>query len=127
ALDETTDILHVGAGAKWNQVLPYLNERGKSVAVMQSNNSFSVGGSISVNCHGWQTGKPPIASTVESFRLMQADGTIVRCRRAEYLELFSLVLGGYGLFGIILDIDLRGVNNLPLILDRFECSIEKYA
>jgi FAD/FMN-containing dehydrogenase len=78
---------------------------------MQSNNDFSVGGSLSVNCHGWQPNRPPIASTVLSFRLMKADGTIVRCSRLENAELFSLVLGGYGLFGIILDADLQVVPN----------------
>src|SRR5262245_20808956 len=65
-LDETTNLLEVQAGALWSDVVPFLNARGRSVAVMQSNNSFSVGGSISVNCHGWQTNAPPIASTVES-------------------------------------------------------------
>src|SRR5437660_314829 len=83
-------------------IIPYLDRRRHSVAVMQSDNTFSVGGSLSVNCHGWQFGRPPIASTVESLRLMQADGSIVRCSRTENPELFSLVLGGYGLFGIIL-------------------------
>src|SRR5262245_62516220 len=61
--DPTTSILHVQAGAIWADILPYLNERGLSVGVMQSNDSFSVGGSMSANCHGWQTGKPPICST----------------------------------------------------------------
>jgi FAD/FMN-containing dehydrogenase len=103
--------LHAGAGARWSEVIPYLDSRGYSVAVMQSNNNFSVGGSISVNCHGWQHNQPPIASTVESFRLMKADGAVVQCSRTENPELFSLVLGGYGLFGIILDVDLRVVAN----------------
>lgn len=110
-LDESRDILTVQAGALWRDIIPYLDKRGKSVAIMQSNNSFSVGGSISVNCHGWQYSRPPISSTVESFRLMLADGTIVRCSREENVELFSLVLGGYGLFGIILDVDLRVRDN----------------
>src|SRR5712691_11154441 len=57
-LDETKDILHVQAGAFWQEIIPYLDERGRSVSVMQSNNSFSVGGSISVNCHGWQFDRP---------------------------------------------------------------------
>ena len=96
-LDEERNLLHVGAGALWKDILPYLDEHGRSVAVMQSNNSFSVGGSISVNCHGWQFGRPPIASTVESFRLMKADGAIVRCSRDSNEGLFSLALGGYGL------------------------------
>src|SRR5207237_10295442 len=118
-LDEHNDLLHVQAGAKWADVIPYLDQRGRSVEVMQSDNSFSVGGSLSVNCHGWQFGRPPIASTVESFRLMKADGAIVRCSRTENRELFSLVLGGYGLFGIILDADLRVVADEALRLEQY--------
>ena len=118
-LDAEKRIFHVGAGARWSQIIPYLDARGFSVAVMQSNNDFSVGGSISVNCHGWQHNHPPIASTVESLRLMKADGVIVRCSRDENAELFSLVLGGYGLFGVILDVDLRVVHN-----ERYRPEIE---
>lgn len=110
-LDTERSLLSVGAGARWAEVVPYLDARGYSVAVMQSNNDFSVGGSISVNCHGWQHDRPPIASTVERFRLMKADGTIVWCSRDENAELFGLALGGYGLFGIILDLELHVVPN----------------
>jgi FAD/FMN-containing dehydrogenase len=110
-LDTAAQILHVGSGARWSEIIPYLDARGFSVAIMQSNNNFSVGGSLSANCHGWQQDRPPIASTVASFRLMRADGTIVRCGRSENSELFSLVMGGYGLFGVILDVDLHVVRN----------------
>jgi FAD/FMN-containing dehydrogenase len=92
---------------------------------MQSDNTFSVGGSLSVNCHGWQFGRSPIASTVEGFRLMQADGSIVRCSRDENSELFSLVLGGYGLFGIILDADLRVVPNERYRLEQFVVPVDQ--
>lgn len=108
-LNSSTKILTVQSGAKWSQVIPYLNQQGYSIAVMQSNNDFSVGGTMSANAHGWQPNHPPFASTVESFRLMLADGTVVQCSRRENAELFSLVLGGYGLFGIILDVNLRVV------------------
>jgi FAD/FMN-containing dehydrogenase len=110
-LNERDNLLHVQAGARWSEVVPYLDKHRRSVAVMQSNDSFSVGGSLSVNCHGWQQNRPPIASTVESLRLMKADGQIVRCSRTENAELFSLVLGGYGLFGVIFDVELRVVPN----------------
>jgi len=110
-LNEEKTLLTVQSGAVWADILDYLEPLGCSVAVMQSNNSFTVGGSISVNCHGWQFGRPPIASTVESFRMMTADGTLLRCSRTENEELFSLALGGYGLFGIILDVELRIVPN----------------
>jgi FAD/FMN-containing dehydrogenase len=110
-LNATTGILTVQSGAKWSEVLLYLNQQEYSVAVMQSNNDFSVGGTMSANAYGWQHDRPPFASTVESFRLMLADGTVVQCSRQENAELFSLVLGGYGLFGIILDVNLRVVPN----------------
>ncbi len=118
SLDEAGNILHVQAGAKWADIIPYLDEHGRSVAVMQSDNSFTVGGSLSVNCHGWQYGRPPIASTVESFHLMKADGSVVRCSRSENPQLFSLAIGGYGLFGVILDADLRVVPNERLRLEQ---------
>jgi FAD/FMN-containing dehydrogenase len=117
-LDVASDILTVGAGALWADVLPFLDTHGRSVAVMQSNNSFSVGGSLSVNCHGWQVGKAPFISSVESFRLMTADGVVHRCSRTENAELFSLAAGGYGLFGVILDVGLRVVPNMRYRVER---------
>ncbi|MBW4524088.1 MAG: FAD-binding oxidoreductase [Phormidium tanganyikae FI6-MK23] len=108
-LNPITGILTVQSGATWSTVIPYLHQHGFSVAVMQSNNDFSIGGTMSANAHGWQHDHPPFASTVESFQLMLADGRVVRCSRQENAELFSLVLGGYGLFGIVLDVNLRAV------------------
>ncbi len=110
-LAEDGATLWVQAGARWSEVIAYLDAHGKSVAVMQSNNSFSVGGSLSANCHGWQHGRPPICDTVRHFRLMKADGSIVTCSRSQDPELFSMVLGGYGLFGIVLDAVLEVVPN----------------
>jgi FAD/FMN-containing dehydrogenase len=125
-LDEQSNVLTVGAGALWSEVLPFLDARGRSVAVMQSNDSFTVGGSLSVNCHGWQVGKAPFVSTVESFRLMTADGEVRTCSRAENTELFSLAAGGYGLFGVILDVRLRVVPNERYRVERAVIPAEGY-
>ena len=111
SLDEGKHLLTAGAGARWLEIIPFLDQRGYAVSVMQTNNDFSVGGSISVNCHGWQNDMPPICSTVESFRLLMASGEVVRCSRTENRELFSLALGGYGLFGVMLEVELRVVPN----------------
>jgi FAD/FMN-containing dehydrogenase len=111
SLDEKQRILTVGAGARWSEIIPYLDHRGFAVTIMQTNNDFSVGGSISVNCHGWQNDSPPISSTVESFRILTASGSVQRCSRTENQELFSLALGGYGLFGVILEVNLWVVPN----------------
>jgi FAD/FMN-containing dehydrogenase len=39
-LDARKDLLHVQAGAKWANVIPYLDKYGRSIEVMQSDNSF---------------------------------------------------------------------------------------
>src|SRR6266403_584827 len=118
ALDNERQLLHVQAGAKWEDVIPFLGAHGLSVSVMQSDSPFTIGGSLSVNCHGWQNNRPPIASTVESFRLLVADGRIVRCSRTENPELFSAALGGYGLFGFILDAEPRVVPDARYRIER---------
>jgi FAD/FMN-containing dehydrogenase len=125
-LDEERDILRVGAGARWADVLAYLDARGRSVAVMQAYSSFSVGGSLGANAHGWQHDRPPIASTVESLRVMLADGSIVRASRSENPELFGLVMGGYGLFGVVMDVELRVVRNALYVARRWAAPAEQY-
>jgi len=117
-LNDDGTLLTVGAGALWSEILPFLDEHGRSIRIMQTNNSFSVGGSVSVNCHGWQYGCPPIASTVRSLRVMTADGVIHDCSRDRNSELFSLVLGGYGLFGVILDVTLEVDENELYTVER---------
>jgi FAD/FMN-containing dehydrogenase len=104
----------VSAGARWKDVLPILDRAGLSVPVMQSNSDFSVGGTLSVNGHGWAVPYGAFASSVRSFRLLLADGTAVTCSAAQNPELFRAALGGYGLLGIVLDVDLDLVPNAAL-------------
>ncbi|MBX2920781.1 MAG: FAD-binding oxidoreductase [Chitinophagaceae bacterium] len=125
-LDTATNILSAGSGALWDEIIPYLNSYGKSISVMQSNNSFSVGGSVSVNCHGWQPNAPPIASTVESFRMIDPDGKLIQCSRYENEQIFSLALGGYGLFGVILDVKLKVVDNKMYTIHQYLIKSKEY-
>ena len=82
---------------------------------MQSNNDFGVASTFSVNAHGWPVPHSPFGSTVRSLRMMLADGTVVTCSREENAELFRYAMGGYGLFGIILDLVVEMVPNVSLI------------
>ncbi len=125
-VDPQKRLLRVQAGALWSDVLATLDQQGLSVAVMQSDADFSVGGSLSVNCHGWVHGQPPIASTVESLRVLTAEGEVLTCSRTVHADLFAHVLGGYGLFGIILEAELRVVPNELYDLERIETSVEDY-
>jgi FAD/FMN-containing dehydrogenase len=111
-VDAADQTMRAGGGATWRTIIPVLNAAGYAPMVMQSNHDFTVGGSLSVNCHGWHTNSPPIASTVRSLRVLTASGKIKTCGPNENAELFGLVLGGYGLYGIILDADLAIVPNV---------------
>jgi FAD/FMN-containing dehydrogenase len=117
--DTAARIYRVRAGTRWIHVLRTLDPFGFSVAVMQSNSDFSVGGTLSVNAHSWPVPYGPFGTTVRAFRLMLADGTVVTCSRTENAELFSLVIGGYGLFGIVLDADVEMAENI-LLAQTFE-------
>ncbi|MBI3233270.1 MAG: FAD-binding oxidoreductase [Bacteroidetes bacterium] len=125
-LDTINNILTIGSGALWKDAIKYLDKFGKSVAIMQAFSSFSIGGSISVNGHGWQKDLPPISSSVISFTLMMENGEIVNCSRNENTELFKLAIGGYGLFGVILDVKLKVVNNLALKYRYVRLNPRKY-
>ena len=125
-LDTANDILTIGSGALWEDALKYLDKYGKSIAIMQAFSSFSIGGSISVNGHGWQKDVPPISASVISFTLMKENGEIVNCSREENKELFKLVIGGYGLFGIVLDVKLKIVKNEALQFKYIRLSSDNY-
>lgn len=124
--DGTKMILRVQSGARWSEVIPFLDAHGFSVRIMQSNNPFTVGGTLSVNAHGWQQNEPPFISSVESFRVFTAEGVVKNCSRTENQELFHAVAGGYGLFGVVLDIDLRVMPNELYRADRVQCAAAEY-
>lgn len=113
-IDSAAQTYRAHVGTTWRAVIAQLDPLGFSPAVMQSNNDFGVGSTLSVNAHGWPVPHPPFGSTVKAFRLMLADGTIVRCAHQENDALFRCVMGGYGLFGIILDLDVEMVRNVFL-------------
>jgi FAD/FMN-containing dehydrogenase len=67
----------------------------------------TLGGSLAANIHGRGLRMRPIIDDVESFILVAADGRVHACSRRENAELFALAIGGYGLFGVIVQVTLR--------------------
>ena len=100
----------VGSGATWHDIQNAIHPR-FAVKAMQSTDIFSVGGSISVNAHGMDHQAGALMDSIRSLRVMLADGKVVTASRDENPELFALVVGGYGLFGVILSAELQVVPN----------------
>lgn len=96
--DENKMTVTVQSGLKWDDLIKYLNVYGLSPMTLQSYSTFSIGGTISANAHGLTNDEV-------------VGNSIVKCSKFENPELFSLVIGGYGLFGIILEVTLKITKN----------------
>lgn len=98
----------VEAGIQWPALLDYLRETPWAIAQKQTGaDRLSLGGAIAANAHGRGLTMPPLVSDLEELTLVDATGELQRCSRGENAELFSFVVGGYGLFGVVVSAVLR--------------------
>ena len=109
-LDTATKTVRVGAGTTWHDIQNAIHPR-FAVKAMQSTDIFSVGGSISVNAHGMDHHAGALDGSIRSLEIMLANGTVTVCSPTLNAELFRYVVGGYGLFGVILSAELEVVDN----------------
>lgn len=107
--------IEVEAGIQWPALVAHTVEtqrRGAQhpVGIRQKQTGadrLSVGGALAANIHGRGLRLKPFVGDVESFLLVDAEGAARSCSRRENAELFRLVAGGYGLFGVVAQVTLR--------------------
>lgn len=104
----------VAAGTRWRVVIRELDKLGFSPKVMQSNNDFGVASTFSVNAHGWPVTFSGGGTTARSIKVLLASGEHVLCSRTENPDLFRAALGGYGLLGVITELEMEMVPNTSL-------------
>ncbi len=107
-------VFRAHAGARWRDVIAALDPVGLSPMVMQSNHDFGVASTYSVNAHGWPTAFGPMGSTVRSVRMLLADGSHITASRAENADIFAAAMGGYGLIGLITEMEVDASPNMLL-------------
>ncbi len=110
ALDEERGIVEVEAGIQWPELLAYLWNAQHGWGILQKqtgSDNLALGGALSPNVHGRGLNLKPLIDQVESFTLLTSAGDVVTCSRIQNAELFRLVIGGYGLFGVIATVKLR--------------------
>lgn len=98
--------IRVRSGTRWCDVQRAIAPFGLSVMIMQTYANFTVGGSVSVNCHGRYVGKGPLILSIRALRVALADGVIVETGPSLHPEIFNAVVGCYGAIGIILEVEL---------------------
>jgi FAD/FMN-containing dehydrogenase len=113
-LDAERGIVDVEAGMEWSALLEQLvtMQAGRATqwGIRQKqtgSDHLSIGGALASDVHGRGLRQPPIVADVESFTLVDADGDVTVVDRTTDPELFGLVIGGYGLLGVVTSVRLR--------------------
>ena len=114
AFDRVAGEIEVEAGIQWPELYKYLvdnqaNETHPWAFVQKQTGAdkLSIGGALAANVHGRGLKLPPFVGDVVAFTIVGADGVARRCSRTENPEIFRAAIGGYGLFGAIVNVRLR--------------------
>ena len=104
ALDPARRVVRVQAGTSWRDIQEAIDPHDLSVSIMQSYSNFTVGGSVSVNCHGRYIGKGSLVNSVRAVQMVRADGQVLELTPES--ELFRGLFGGYGGLGVVTEVEL---------------------
>jgi FAD/FMN-containing dehydrogenase len=106
--------VRVQAGMRWRDLQQLIDPHDLSVAIMQSYSNFSIGGSVSVNCHGRYVGRGALIHSIRALQLICADGALIELNRKQNADLFYAVIGGYGGLGVVSEVELDLAANVAI-------------
>jgi FAD/FMN-containing dehydrogenase len=113
-LDAERGIVEAEAGIAWPELVEGLiamqRDRPAPWGIIQKQTGadrLTLGGALGANIHGRGLTLRPIIGDIESFTLMDAGGRLTTCSRTENRQLFNLVIGGYGLLGVVTRVRLK--------------------
>lgn len=110
-LDPDSRKITVQAGIRWRDIQEEIDKHDLSLKIMQTYSNFTVGGSLSVNAHGRYIGEGPLVRSVESIKIVLADGSELEASSTVNPEIFFAAIGGYGGIGVITEVSLKLVPN----------------
>ena len=137
--DRIAGEIEVEAGIQWPELYQYLIETQVNdqhpwafIQKQTGADKLSIGGALASNVHGRGLTLPPFVGDVAAFTIVGPDGVVRRCSRTENPEVFRAAIGGYGLFGAIVNVRLRltprhkvqrtvevvDIDDLPAMFDR---------
>jgi FAD/FMN-containing dehydrogenase len=114
ALDTISKRVTVQSGIVWRDLQNVIDPHDLSIKIMQTYANFTVGGSVSVNCHGRYIGHGPIVSSVLEVKLITASGDVITANRSQNADIFAAAIGGYGGIGVIAEVTLQLVDNVKV-------------
>jgi len=105
AFDEKQGILHAEAGVTLEQIIEHFIPRGWFLPVTPGTKYPTLGGSVACDVHG--KSHYNLAHFIKRLHMLLADGSQVSCSPQERPELFWATVGGMGLTGLILSVELK--------------------
>jgi FAD/FMN-containing dehydrogenase len=123
-IDPDEKVAKVQAGATWRDLQVAANQHGLAVQVMQASNVFSIGGSLSINCHGWDHHAGQLSNVIRSLTIVDADGITQKVYPGD--PLFKHAIGGLGLFGVIVEAEIELTENKEMVQWGEVIPIEEY-
>jgi len=113
-LDEERGIINVEAGIEWAELMPAMVElqagRARQWGIRQKqtgSDHLSLGGAVASNIHGRGLDQRPLVDDIDAMTVVDPGGDVHEVDRASDPAWFSLIVGGYGLFGIVTAVRLR--------------------
>lgn len=116
----------VQSGITWGDLQSYINQYNLAIKSMQSPNIFTAGGSLSVNAHGDDFRAGSVGNSVVGFHIILANGKKLYVSPNNNSNLWSAVIGGYGLLGVVTDVTLQLTDNVYLISHYEETEVDNF-
>ncbi|GAB4208202.1 MAG: FAD-binding oxidoreductase [Sandaracinaceae bacterium] len=141
SFDEKTNVLRAEAGASLLALNRVFLPRNVFVPVTPGTQFVTLGGMVASDVHGKDHHvHGTIGGHVRSLKMRVADGRIVTCSREENADLFLATIGGMGLTGHILEVELtmrripspwihqtsRRVDDIDAFLDALEDGAKRW-
>lgn len=126
-IDEQQKTVRVEAGATWEDVQEAIQPVGLALKVTQSQSIFTIGGSLSVNAHGRDIRFGSMAETVKAMTIITPEGDFKTVTREDPDEWMKYIFGGYGLFGVIVDVTVDVTENHLYTIQTKKLKIGAYA
>jgi len=125
-LDTENKQITIQSGMTWRYLQKIIDPHDLAVKIMQTYANFTVGGSLSVNCHGRYIGHGPIISSVLEIKIITANGERITANRNTNSEIFKAAIGGYGGIGIITQATLQLVDNVKVERQTNKVSVNNF-
>ena len=118
--------IRVQAGARWSDLLRFIQPHGFALQSLPQYADFSIGGAVAMNATGRGVAVGPVSASVLGLRVVLADATVVDCDPHNRPDLFAAVIGGLGGIAVIVEVSLRLARNGRLLRKSVRMPVDQY-